>query len=88
MRNATVTVPASYLDDGPLTHTVRMLVLDKDSTPHQYTTDITVRNVAPVAAIPEIEELNIGHSIVSRAVFVGIEASVREMRRAIGAARS
>jgi pyridoxine 5-phosphate synthase len=48
---------------------------------------LTVRNVAPVAAIPECEELNIGHSIVSRAVFVGIEEAVREMRRAMEAAR-
>ena len=45
---------------------------------------LTVRNVAPVAAIEEIEELNIGHSIISRAVFVGIEESVREMRTAMG----
>ena len=49
---------------------------------------LTVRNVAPVAAIPEIEELNIGHSIVSRAVFVGLEASVREMRAAMDRARA
>ena len=48
---------------------------------------LTVRNVAPVASIPEIEELNIGHSIVSRAVFVGIESAVREMRAAMNAAR-
>ena len=48
---------------------------------------LTVRNVAPVAAIPEIEELNIGHSIVSRAVFVGLAAAVREMRAAMDAAR-
>ena len=47
---------------------------------------LTVRNVAPVAGVPEIEELNIGHSIVSRAIFVGIEEAVREMRRAIDAA--
>ena len=44
---------------------------------------LTVRNVRPVAAIPEIEELNIGHSIVSRAIFVGLAEAVREMRRAI-----
>lgn len=37
-------------------------------------------NVHPVADIPEIEELNIGHSIVSRAVFTGLERAVREMR--------
>ena len=48
---------------------------------------LTVRNVAPVAAVPEIEELNIGHSIVSRAVFVGIEVAVQEMRQAMQAAR-
>lgn len=48
---------------------------------------LTVRNVNPVAAIPEIEELNIGHSIVSRAVFVGLVSAVREMRAAMDAAR-
>ena len=47
---------------------------------------LTVRNVGPVAGIAEIEELNIGHSIVSRAIFVGLEASVREMRSAMGRA--
>lgn len=49
---------------------------------------LTVRNVGPVAAIDDIEELNIGHSIVSRSVFVGIAEAVREMRRAMDAARS
>jgi pyridoxine 5-phosphate synthase len=49
---------------------------------------LTVRNVAPVAAIPEIEELNIGHSIVSRSVFVGLERAVKEMLDAMRAARS
>ena len=49
---------------------------------------LTVRNVGPVAAVPEIEELNIGHSIVSRAVFIGIEAAVREMQEAMRSARS
>ncbi|MFN8572315.1 MAG: pyridoxine 5'-phosphate synthase [Gemmatimonadaceae bacterium] len=49
---------------------------------------LTVSNVGPVAAIPEIEELNIGHSIVSRAVFVGLSAAVREMRAAMDAARA
>jgi pyridoxine 5-phosphate synthase len=38
------------------------------------------RNVGPVAAIPEIVELNIGHAIVARAVLVGLERAVREMR--------
>ncbi len=49
---------------------------------------LTVRNVAPVAAIPEIEELNIGHSIVSRSVFVGLDRAVKEMLEAMRAARS
>jgi pyridoxine 5-phosphate synthase len=40
---------------------------------------LTYVNVKPVAAIPEIAELNIGHSIVSRAVLVGLERAVREM---------
>ncbi len=38
-------------------------------------------NVSRVAAIPEIEELNIGFAIVSRALFVGLEAAVREMAK-------
>ncbi len=48
---------------------------------------LTYRNVEPVAAIPEIEELNIGHSVVSRSIMVGIESAVAEMRALIGAAR-
>jgi pyridoxine 5-phosphate synthase len=45
---------------------------------------LTYGNVAPVAAIPEIEELNIGHSVVSRSVMVGMRQAVEEMRRAMG----
>jgi pyridoxine 5-phosphate synthase len=48
---------------------------------------LTVKNVGLLAAIPEIEELNIGHSIVSNAVFDGLANSVRAMRRAMDAAR-
>jgi len=48
---------------------------------------LTFRNVGPVASIPEIEELNIGHSIVSRSLFVGMVEAVREVRRAMDAAR-
>jgi len=40
-------------------------------------------NVKPVARIPGVEELNIGHSIVARAVLVGMERAVREMQEAI-----
>jgi len=44
-------------------------------------------NVKTVAAIGEIEELNIGHAIVARAVLVGLERAVREMKELIAAAR-
>jgi pyridoxine 5-phosphate synthase len=45
-------------------------------------------NVLPIAAIAEIVELNIGHSIVARAVMVGIEQAVREMKELMVKARS
>lgn len=48
---------------------------------------LTVENVPPIAAIPQIVELNIGHSIVSRAIFVGIEQATREMLNACRQAR-
>lgn len=44
-------------------------------------------NVPPIATIPEIVELNIGHSIIARAVIVGIEQAVREMREVLDKAR-
>jgi pyridoxine 5-phosphate synthase len=44
-------------------------------------------NVRPIAAIPEIVELNIGHSIIARAVIVGIEQAVREMKTLLASAR-
>lgn len=44
-------------------------------------------NVQPVAAIPEIVELNIGHAIISRAVFTGLSEAVREMKRLMVEAR-
>ena len=49
---------------------------------------LTTANVGPVAAIAEIEEVNIGHTIVSNAVYVGIAAAVRSMRAAIDAGRA
>jgi pyridoxine 5-phosphate synthase len=48
---------------------------------------LTYRNVQPVAAIPEIEELNIGHSVVSRAVMVGMRSAVQDMARLVKDAR-
>jgi pyridoxine 5-phosphate synthase len=44
---------------------------------------LTYRNVGAVAAINEITEFNIGHNIISRSVFVGLDQAVREMREAI-----
>jgi pyridoxine 5-phosphate synthase len=48
---------------------------------------LTYRNVTAVAAIPEIEELNIGHSIVSRSITSGIGEATAEMRRLVRTAR-
>jgi pyridoxine 5-phosphate synthase len=44
---------------------------------------LTYRNVAALAAIPDISEFNIGHNIISRSVFVGLNQAVREMAEAI-----
>ncbi|WP_338038164.1 pyridoxine 5'-phosphate synthase [Neosynechococcus sphagnicola] len=44
---------------------------------------LTYWNVYPVACLPGMEELNIGHTIVSRAALVGMERAVREMKSAI-----
>ena len=48
---------------------------------------LTYRNVTPVAAIPEIEELNIGHSVVSRSITTGIGEATAEMLRLVQRAR-
>jgi pyridoxine 5-phosphate synthase len=48
---------------------------------------LTLNNVAPVAAIPEIVELNIGHSLIARAIFTGLEPAVREMKAVMWDAR-
>ncbi|HMQ04105.1 MAG TPA: pyridoxine 5'-phosphate synthase [Pyrinomonadaceae bacterium] len=45
---------------------------------------LTYRNVGALAAIPEITEFNIGHNVISRSVFVGLNQAVREMIEAIG----
>jgi pyridoxine 5-phosphate synthase len=49
---------------------------------------LTYENVAPVAAIDEIEELNIGHSIVSRAVLTGMQSAVHDMKAILRQARA
>ena len=48
---------------------------------------LTVANVAPIAAIPQVRELNIGHSLIADALFVGLGEAVRAMRSAMDAAR-
>ncbi len=49
---------------------------------------LTYRNVGRVASAREIEEYNIGHNIIARAVLVGLERAVREMREAISAGQA
>ena len=49
---------------------------------------LTYDNVGPVAALPQVRELNIGHFLVGEAIFVGLDASIRQMRAAMDAARS
>lgn len=44
---------------------------------------LTYRNVKPVSAIPDMRELNIGHSIIARAIMVGLEQAVRDMKRLV-----
>ena len=48
---------------------------------------LTFDNVAPVAAIPEVVELNIGHFLIGQAVFDGLDAVVRHMKALMQAAR-
>lgn len=48
---------------------------------------LTYENVQPVAAIPQLAELNIGHYLVGEAVFIGLEAAVRRMRELMDDAR-
>lgn len=49
---------------------------------------LTYENVGPVAALAELEELNIGHSVMSRAIMMGMESAVRQMAAAIRAGRA
>jgi pyridoxine 5-phosphate synthase len=48
---------------------------------------LTFDNVVPVAAIPQLAELNIGHFLVGEAIFIGLDASVRRMRQLMDEAR-
>jgi len=48
---------------------------------------LTYDNVQPIAAIPQIDELNIGHYLIGEAIFTGLEASIKRMRELMDAAR-
>jgi pyridoxine 5-phosphate synthase len=92
-------VPAIELHTGRYSHTWREsdAALDELRRAARHAADmglfvhaghgLTYENVTPVAAIPEIEELNIGHSVVSRAVMVGMRPAVEEMLRLVKGAR-
>jgi pyridoxine 5-phosphate synthase len=49
---------------------------------------LTFENVAPIAAIPEVKELNIGHFLIGESVFMGLDGAIAEMRRLMDAARA
>lgn len=76
-----------YADTGGKAHQ-RELLRIKEAAKHTHSWGLKVNaghglnyeNVGAIAGIPEVSELNIGHSIVSRAVFVGLREAVREMK--------
>ena len=90
-------VPAVELHTGRYAHTWRQndTALDELRRAASHASDmglfvhaghgLTYVNVKPVAAIPQIEELNIGHSVMSRSITVGMRQAVVEMRKAMGA---
>lgn len=49
---------------------------------------LNIANVAAIAAIPTIHELNIGHALIADSIFIGLEAAIREMKAAMIGARS
>ncbi|MEM9225943.1 MAG: pyridoxine 5'-phosphate synthase, partial [Pseudomonadota bacterium] len=49
---------------------------------------LTFENVGPIAAIPQLAELNIGHFLMGEAIFIGLEGSIKKMRRLMDEARA
>ena len=49
---------------------------------------LTFESVGPIAAIPELAELNIGHFLIGEAIFTGLEAAIRKMRNLMERARA
>jgi pyridoxine 5-phosphate synthase len=95
----TLAPPAIELHTGPYVHDAenpRQVTALRDAAQHAASLGmevhaghgLTTQNVGPVAAIPEIVELHIGHSVISRAVFVGLVEAVHELRAAMDAARA
>lgn len=94
-RSAALGVPAVELHTGRYAHSWprsdAALAELRDAATHGRTLGLaihaghglTYRNVQPVAALQEIEELNIGHSVVSRAVLTGMEEATRELLRLV-----
>ncbi len=92
-------VPAVELHTGRYAHTWRQgdAALDELRRAVRHAADmglfvhaghgLTYANVVPVARIPEIEELNIGHSVMSRAIMVGMHAAVEQMLHLVKEAR-
>jgi pyridoxine 5-phosphate synthase len=92
-------VPAVELHTGRYAHTWRAgdAALDELRRAARHAADmglfvhaghgLTYLNVVPIARIPEIEELNIGHSVVSRAIMTGVPSAVEEMARLVKGAR-
>ncbi len=83
---------ATYSEANDAIGVARQLAVLEATTAHAKALGLRVHmghglnyiNVKPIVRIPGVEELNIGHSIVSRAVFVGMERAVREMKQAMG----
>lgn len=49
---------------------------------------LTYDTVKPIAAFPEVRELNIGHFLIGEAIFLGLEPAIRQMRRLMDEARA
>lgn len=81
---------ANHLDDPTKLHALQIASREGQSAGLAVHVGhgLSVRNVGPIAAIPEVEELNIGHSIISRAIFIGLADAVREVRKAMDVARN
>ncbi len=80
---------AGALRDTELSRVARSGTLGRAAGLHLYAGHgLTVENVAPIAAIDGMEELNIGHALIARAVLIGMTAAVAEMLQAMAGRNS